>query len=91
MNQFEIHIWKADGLRAADFMGKSDAYAIVYCGDEEVGRTHIIKQNLYPKWARSFQIPVAVRNEPVIVEVGIPGQSDFSHYLCPRLRPSLDL
>ena len=27
--RFQIHLWRASGLRRADFMGKSDPYAIV--------------------------------------------------------------
>ena len=27
--RFQVHLWRASGLRRADFMGKSDPYAIV--------------------------------------------------------------
>lgn len=27
--RFQVHLWRASGLRRADFMGKSDPYAIM--------------------------------------------------------------
>jgi len=48
--KLEIFIQKANRLPNTDLIGKSDPYAVVYVGDDEVCRTRVIDDNLNPVW-----------------------------------------
>ena len=55
----QIQILAAKNLSKVDMMGNSDPYAIVFYNKEEIGRTVVVSNNLYPRWdMQLFQIYV---------------------------------
>jgi len=55
----QIQILAAKNLSKVDMMGLSDPYAIIFYNEEEIGRTAVVSNNLYPRWDNQlFQIYV---------------------------------
>lgn len=51
--RLNVHVWKASGIKAADFGGNSDAYVILKLDQTEIGKTQVIT-SLTPEWKESF-------------------------------------
>ena len=67
---FSMRVVGAKGLRSADLMGGSDAYAKVKLGDNELGKTPVLKNNLNPTWDANFSTNL----DP---EIGALGKKDI--------------
>ena len=55
-NPTQVHLQRADGLRAADSNGKSDPYAKVRVGRHK-GQTRVVPRSLDPRWDERLLFP----------------------------------
>ena len=55
-NPAQVHLQRADGLRAADSNGKSDPYAKVSVGKHK-GQTKVVPKSLDPRWDERLLFP----------------------------------
>lgn len=65
----QINIVGAQGLKASDFVGTSDPYAVVKYGGLLLARTVVRKKTLNPDWGQTFVVGPLCHRREIAVEV----------------------
>lgn len=90
LGQVRVHLVRARGLHSADFIGKSDPFAVLAIGDMDF-KSKLIKRDLDPFWDEHFIFPIADIDDVLTITINDDDRFNDPEFLGKVQIPLLDL